>query len=258
MKTDVITAVIPVSVIKSHPDTAILTETVESIRYWHPTAEIILTFDGVRPEQESRRAEYEEFIRRALELARDKWRNVCPFIFERHLHQVGMLRAVLDEIRTPLFLYVEQDTPLVTDCPIDWEAIQRFILDGNSNLVRFHHEAAIHPEHMHLMIGPPWPGPHGTGTVAPTYQWSQRPHVASVAYYRRILDAHFTAGARSFIEDRMYGVLEAARHRDGLQGWQQHRLHLYHPGRLGEENIKRSYHTDGRAGEAKYVDEQVF
>ena len=42
-----ITIIVPVSPIASHPDTAILAETIESIRYHHPTAEIFLTFDGV-------------------------------------------------------------------------------------------------------------------------------------------------------------------------------------------------------------------
>jgi hypothetical protein len=61
-----ITVVIPVSPIKSHPDTAILDETLDSVRYHHPTAEIILTFDGIREEQSRRWHDYEEFIRRAL------------------------------------------------------------------------------------------------------------------------------------------------------------------------------------------------
>lgn len=246
-----ITVVIPVSPIKSHPDTGILGETVESVRFHHPTAEILLTFDGVRPEQEHRRPDYEEFIRRALWLADHKWRNVCPFIFEEHQHQTGMLRAVFGEIRTPLLMYVEQDTPLVTDEPIDWDGIAQAITSGVSNCVRLAHEGVIPEPHRHLMLGHEDENKHLLRTV----QWSQRPHVASTAYYRRILESHFSPEARCFVEDVLHGVVQNAWRQDGLNGWMQHRLHLYDP-RNG--NMKRSLHTDGRAGEPKFDMEQVF
>ena len=61
-----ITAVIPVSPIKSHPEIGILTETLDSIRHHLPDAEMIVTFDGVREEQEDRRGDYEEATRRTL------------------------------------------------------------------------------------------------------------------------------------------------------------------------------------------------
>lgn len=243
-----ITAVVPVSPIKSHPDTAILDETLDSIRHHFPSAEILLTFDGVRIEQAERYDAYEEFIRRALWRADHHYGAVCPLIFEEHRHQSGMMQAVIDEIRTPLLLYVEQDAPLVTDELIEWDAVTGFILDGHSNLVRFHHEAHIPDEHQHMMHGQ-----HGLFTR--TSQWSQRPHVASVAYYRRILDSHFTEKTCCFIEDRMYGVVDNAYLRDKRHGWNQHRLHIYTP---NQTNIKRSWHSDGRAGEPKYDEFQTW
>lgn len=246
-----ITAVIPVSPIKSHPDTAILTETVHSLRHWLPDAEIVLTFDGVRPEQADRRADYREFVRRALWAADHDWGNVCPFVFETHHHQSGMLQATIDIIDTPLVIYVEQDTPLVVDEPIDFDAICAFVLSGGSNVVRLHHEGRIPDQHQHMIHGADIY--QGTEFIR-TSQWSQRPHIASTAYYRRILDSHFTTGSKSFIEDRMHGVVDQAFRRDGMHGWSQHRIHIYSPG----ENLKRSYHTDGRQGEPKWDDTQVF
>lgn len=236
----------PVSPIPSHPEPTILTETIDSVRYHLPNAEILLCFDGVRRENEGRRAAYEVHIHQVLDR---RAANVCPFIFDAHIHQVGILRAVLDEIRTPLMMFVEQDTPLVTDEPIDWKAITEFILSGHSNLVRLAHEAMIHPEHQHMH--------HGTeqdGLFTRTSQWSQRPHVASTAFYRRILETCFSPDARSFIEDRMHSVCDEAYKRDGLAGWRQYAAHVYSPA----GNIKRSYTTDGRAGEPKYDDTQVF
>lgn len=244
-----ITVVVPVSVIPSHPDTHILDETLDSIRHHLPDAEIMLMFDGVRKEQQHRTPVYDEFVRRALWRADKHYRNCAPFVFDEHLHQVGMLRRVLDEIRTPLLMFVEQDTPLVTDQPIDWAAITDFIQSGQSNLVRLMHEAHVQPEHQHMCHG--WDG----FTMLRTSQWSQRPHIASAAYYRRILDAHFTPEAKCFIEDVMHGVVDNAYRVDGMSGWLQHRLHLYMP---SKENSKRSWHLDGRAGEAKYDAKQIF
>lgn len=253
-----ITAVVPVSPIASHPDTTILDETLDSIRHHHPDAEIILTFDGVRPEQQDHYADYEEFIRRALWRCDKHYGGVVPLIFEEHRHQSGMLRAVLDEIRTPLLMYVEQDTPLVTDEPIEWDDICQLISSGRSNVVRLHHEGRIPDEHQHMMHGEEpdefaqwWEATHTEFTR--TSQWSQRPHVASTAYYRRILDSHFSENARCFIEDRMHGVVDNAYRRDGMAGWNQHRLHIYAP---DGGNIKRSYHLDGRAGEPKWDEDQ--
>lgn len=251
-----ITAVVPVSPIASHPDTAILDETLDSIRHHHPDAEIILTFDGVRAEQQDRYDAYEEFIRRTLWRCDKHYGGVVPFIFEEHRHQSGMLRAVLDEIRTPLLMYVEQDTPLVVDEPIAWGDIAALISNGSSNVVRLHHEGRIPDEHHHMIHGEEFSiFPFPKWNCTRTSQWSQRPHVANTAYYRRILDSHFTENSRCFIEDRMHGVVDNAYRRDGMAGWQQHRLHIYTP---EGGNIKRSYHLDGRAGGPKWDSEQVW
>lgn len=244
-----ISVIVPVSVIKSHPATAVLTQTLDSVRYHLPDSEILLTFDGVRREQSDRTADYEEFIRKALWLADHHYGNVYPVIHDQHMHQSGMMRAVLPEIRTPLLLYVEADCPLVTDEPIDWPTITDFILSGESNLCRLAHEAMIHPEHAHMH--------HGTehdGLFTRTSQWSQRPHVASTAFYRRLLECYFSPDSKAFLEDRLHGVLDEAYRKDGLAGWCQFQTHLYTP----EGNIKRSYTTDGRAGEPKWDGDQVW
>jgi hypothetical protein len=270
-----LTVVVPVSPIASHPSTEILNEALDSVRFHHPTAEILLCFDGVRAEQESRRVDYEEFIRRALWRADHHYKAVCPFIFESHMHQSGMMRAVLDEIKTPLLMYVESDCPLVTDEPIDWDFIATLLEWGDSNCVRLHHEGTIPDDHQHMMHG--WESDYSgdrwgyTDNFMRTSQWSQRPHIATTAYYRRILADHFTTDAKCFIEDKMHGVVDNAYRIDGMHGWNQHRLHIYMPAKheptgdptgppihTSYPNIKRSYTTDGRAGGPKFDDTQVW
>lgn len=242
-----ITVVVPVSPIASHPSTEILDQTLDSIRFWHPTAEIILSFDGVRAEQKQRQRDYDEFTRRALWKADHHYHGVFPWIWDEHRHQVGMLRGIIDQIRTPLMLFVEQDTPLVIDEPIDWDAITEFIMSGRSNCVRLHHEAVLPEPHLALM--------HGVedGFIR-TSQFSARPHVATVAFYRRLLEM-FSPNACSFVEDKAYGVIDNAYRLDGMAGWNLFRLHIY---AKDPANLKRSLHLDGRAGEPKWDELQRF
>ena len=241
-----VTVVIPISPIPSHPDTAIFQETYESIRYHHPSADIILTFDGVRPEQQDKYADYQEHIRQVLWIVRDD-KNVIPYVFDKHLHQVGMMREIIDTIQTPQILYIEHDCPLVTDYTIEWTSIIDAIESGKSNLVRFHFEAFIPEPHKSLML-------KQDGNLMETAQWSQRPHIASTAFYRRILRDCFSEHAKCFIEDMMHGIVVNDYLNNGRPGWQQWRLHIYYPPGV----IKRSYTTDGRAGSQKFDTDQIW
>ena len=242
-----ITVVIPVSPIKSHPSTEILEKCVGTIKSHLPNAEMIITFDGVRSEHESRRADYEEFTRQALYLCNMEW-DAIPVLFDEHTHQVGMLRAVIDEIKSPMILYVESDTGLTPDREIDWEYCMEKIMDGTSNMIRFHYQGHMDKEHEHLMF-------NHKGKLLETIQWSQRPHLASTAYYRRILTTYFSPDAKSFIEDVMHGVVQKEYQENGKSGWFQHRLHIYYP---DDGYLKRSDHFDGREGEDKLDGDQVF
>lgn len=242
-----ITVIVPVSPIPSHPNTHILDETISTIRFHLPKVEIIVTFDGVREEQKDRTDDYNEHIRRFLWKYSDDLR-IRPFIYKEHKHQIGMARDIIDKIDTPLILYVEQDTPLVLDYPIEWDKIQSFILSGESNLVRFHFEAFVPKEHKHLMIGEPENG------FLKTVQWSQRPHLSSTAFYKRILSENFSSKAKCFIEDLAHGKVIESFNLHGVQGWNQWRLHIYHPDGV----IKRSYNLDGRANSNKFDTTQVF
>lgn len=245
---DDITVVVPVSPISSHPDIKVIEETISSILFWLPNSQIIVTFDGVRVEQEDKRSDYEEHIRRFMWRFKD-CTNILPIIFEEHLHQIGMMRQIIDKIKTPLILYVEQDTPLVTDEHIDWNKINQKVISGDSNLVRLHFEGSIPKEHEYLMLGEPEDG------FLKTAQWSQRPHIASTVFYRRILNENFSDKANCFIEDLIHGKVMEDFQRFGEQGWNQWRLHIYHP---DGGNIKRSLNLDGRQGGEKYDDTQIW
>lgn len=248
---EAITVVVPVSPIKSHPSTKILDETIGTIRQHLPNSEILLTFDGVRKEQEHMRDDYEEFIRRALFKANTEW-SAVPIIFDEHTHQSGMMKAVIDEIKSPLLMYVEQDTPITPDMPIDFKAISNAILNGGVSHVRLCHESYILKDYKHMMLDTEPINVSGCPLVR-TVQYSNRPHVASVAFYRQLL-SHFSENSKAFLEDLLHGIIYEAYKIDGMQGWQNYRLAIYHP----EGNIKRSYHTDGRAGEEKYDSSQRF
>ena len=246
--TQMTTAIIPVSPIKSHPSIEVLEKTIDSIRANLPTCEIIITFDGVREEQEDRRDDYNEAVRRALYKCNTEW-NAIPIIFHEHTHQVGMARIALEHVKTPLILYVEQDTPLVTDEPIEWQKLKKEIMLGTANVIRFHYEAFIPEPHKHLMIGEPENG------LLKTIQWSQRPHLALTAFYKYILEKNFSSGAKCFIEDKLHSVVQQDYQQLGMRGWDIWKLFIYYP---EGGNIKRSLNEDGRQGAPKYDETQVF
>jgi hypothetical protein len=241
-----ITVLVPTSPIASHPDTAVIEETIASVRHWLPDAEIIVMCDGVRPEQEYYRQRYEDYLQRLVWLT-GRMERVLPVVHDDHLHQGELTKKALDLVRTPLVLFVEHDTPLVTDCLIDFPALTAAALSGEADCIRFHHEALVLPDHEHLMLDSEPRDVHGAPLLR-TVQWSQRPHLASTGFYRRLLAQHFDGTRRAMIEDAVHGPVHDAWREFGLAGWDRYRLWMYAPG----GNIKRSYHLDGRGEDQKW------
>lgn len=236
-----ITVLIPTSPIAAHPSTEMIEETVASVRYWLPDSEILIMCDGVRPEQEHYRQNYELYLKRLTELCEHAWHNVVPIIFDAHEHQIGMMRATLPRVRTPLVFFVEHDTPIVTDEFIDFRGIERLLRSHVMKAVKLHHEALILEVHEHLMVD------HetievGTVPLRRTRQWSQRPHIARADWYRNILDRLGTRGG--MIEDNIGGWVET-------EPWGAHRVAIYHP--PGNAGIKRSLNLDGRGSDPKWT-----
>lgn len=249
---DKVTALVVTSPIPSHPSTAIIDETIASIRHHLPDCEIIIGIDGVRPEQEDRRADYEAYKQQLLWKCNFEYGgNVLPVVFEDHMHQAQMTKKMLELVRTPTILFMEHDTPLCTDkeFEFEWSAMVRDILDGNLNVVRFHFEGQIPEPHKMLMLDEHPVHLGSEATYIRTRQWSQRPHLASAVFYRLILEKNFSPENRTMIEDVMHGVVDDAVLRDGEMGWFVYRVAIYAP---DETNLKRSYNLDGRKDDPKY------
>lgn len=239
---DVLSVVMVTSPIADHPSMEHVDSAMESIRRRPDLVgcEVFILCDGVRPEQEHYRDRYEEYVSRLLWRARNEWTNVYPIVFEEHTHQARMTREFLQRgiIRTPLMLFVEHDTSL--DGEIPFGVCCDFIMNGDADIVRFHHETIVHPEHQHLFANLEEPTVHNGRNFVKTSQWSQRPHVADVSFYREQLVSHFSQNSRTMIEDTMHGVAQ-------LPEWEGN-IYLYYP----EGNCKRSTTTDGRKNDPKY------
>lgn len=241
---DSTTVIITTSPIPSHPSTEIIDETIKSIRH-HLDSDIVIAIDGVRPEQEHMRIKYQEYIQKLLWKCNFEYKNVIPVVFDTHKHQSGMLKEILPTIKTPLVLFAEHDTPLVTDEPIDFPYLQQKLLDAEAFMIRFHFEAVIPEEHKHLMIGEP------EGQLLKTAQWSQRPHLARTDFYQETMN-FFSENANCFIEDLLHGRLQDACKQGRWENW---KVFIYHP---DGGNIKRSLNLDGRASDRKFEKEQIF
>lgn len=242
---DLVTVLMPTSPIPSHPATAVITETLGSVMA-HPQlagCEAFVMIDGVRPEQEHRRGDYEEYQRRLLQLT-NTIPGVVPLRFEDHTHQAKMTRQALEQVRTPLVLFVEHDTPLVGEIP--FVGLAQVILDGTAEVVRLHHEAEVLKPHRYLMADDSPVDVAGV-PMQRTAQWSQRPHLASADWYRAMLDKYFGPNARTMIEDRLYGEI-ATPWVERREWGKECRLWLYAPA----GDMKRSTHLDGRGEDPKY------
>jgi hypothetical protein len=245
---DQITVIIPSSPISSHPSTDLIEQTIRDIRLQLPDCEILITVDGIRPEQEHYREAYEEYKKRLLWLANNQWHNVLPVIFDEHMHQASMAREALKVVKTPTILYAEHDTPLTPDRPIDWRSCVDSILDGTANVIRFAHESHILPDHKHLFFETE---SHNGIALTKTQQWSQRPHLASTAFYRAMIDYNFNPASHTMIEDVMHQVVEMDMRRGGPQAWYNWRIWMYNnPDADG--SILRSYNLDGRQSDPKF------
>ncbi len=240
-KPDQMTVLVVTSPVHDHPDTQMIEETLNSIRH-HTDAEILVLVDGIREEQESYHPQYDEYIHRLLWIT-NKMEDVTPILFSEHQHQARMTRQALKYVDTPTVMFIEHDTPLVTDYEIPLRELASKVEDRSFDVIRLFHEAGIIPDHKHLMLDE-----QPKNELLRTAQWSQRPHIANTSYYRELLD-RIPSDAHTMIEDAVHGLTQDAYLKLGLPGWNQHRIAIYAP----EGNMKRSYHLDGRGDDPKWT-----
>lgn len=248
---DQITVVIPTSPIPSHPSTAIIDPVIKSIRFHLPTAKIIIMADGIREDLKHRTNQYTGYIQSlAADLALRKYGNTMMPIAMKHTQQAGMLRNMLSSlIDTPLTMFVEHDTPLVTnsnprdeegtgrtdhpeDCIINWQDISDIIQSGGLNVVRFYLWEKIWHEHQHLMRGQMI---QGESRFIQTVQYSGWPHVASTSFYKKVLREQIPVDKKVMLETALYGPVNAS-------PWEDYRVGIYYPG----QNNRRFTHLNGR------------
>jgi hypothetical protein len=182
--------------------------------------------------------------------ANHEWHNVLPIIFEEHSHQATMTRLVLPMVNTPQILFVEHDTPLTPDRPIEWDKLIKNIWNGTANIIRFSHESKILDEHKHLILSDI--ELHSGSPMVKTQQWSQRPHLASTAFYKHMIDTYFNPNSRTMIEDVIHQIVEMDMQRGGEQAWYNWRIWLYTPTTDPDGSILRSYNLDGRQSDEKF------
>lgn len=251
---DLVSVVMPTSPVPSHPNMDIIDNTIKSIRHWLPRAEIFIMCDWIRKSQSAQYwCNYTEYTKRLIWRCNHEWTNILPIVFNKHTHQAAMTRDTLSKIKTPLLLFVEHDTPIVVDKPIDWRGLAKILLSGNADMIRLHYDVDIHKDHKYLMLDKE-PVDYDGVPLIRTIQWSQRPHLATVSFYRRILANHFSPNARTMIEDRMYSLVEQNHRMNPKTGWYQYRLMIYAP----EGNMQRSYHTDARGKDSKFEHEFIY
>lgn len=241
-----ITIIIPTSPIPSHPSTAILDETIANIRKY-TDALIIIMADGVHESLAHRTGDYEKYIDAVGENIEQGDYGDCDMkIFEHHTHQAIMTSQVLEHlVKTPLIFFCEHDTSPIGDIPFKkiCDIVKR---SKDINYVRFNIFHTILPEHDYLMLDKSRPFEIDGVRMVRTLQWSQRPHIAKVRWYRDLLFTYMHE-KKTMIEDVMHSVVPT---KYSALGFDTFGLAIYTP----EGNQLRSYHSDGRATDEKIIE----
>ena len=242
---DLISVIVTSSPCEVHPSTDHLFQMLDSVRAQLPDAEIIVVFDGVRPEQEHLRERYEQYQGEAL------WRinqehNMVPVRLEEWGHQSSCLRAALALVDRPLVFLMEHDTPIEGD--IDWPGLCELVLSKDANMVRLHIADSIHWSHEKVMLDHETVIVDGV-PVRRTAAFYARPHLASTSFYRsRILPR---LHGKTFVEDVIYPEVATFVDDHGETGWRAWKFYVYTP----EGTMLRSLHLDSRGSEQKYDQE---
>lgn len=241
-----ISVLVSTSPIKSHPSTEKIDITIERIKERLPDSPIFIMADGVRPEQAHYAERYFEYLTRL----KKKYPDIAILRAPAFMHQANMTKLTLPDIKTPLVFFNEHDLPICGEVP--FKEMADIIMSGKADLIRLMHEAQILEPHMYLML----PEEEINGlTLTPTVQWSQRPHLARTDFYRSILDKYFSADSRTFIEDRMYGIVYTNFEVKGAEAWNDFKLYLYTP---KEGSMKRLENVDGREDDKKYDENLIY
>jgi hypothetical protein len=225
-----VTVLISSSPIASHPSTQMIDEVIKSVRDRLPNPRIIVMLDGVRKEQK----EYKKNYRKYIDNLDPTVEKVVSLSFR---HQAGMTQKALKQVTTPFILFLEHDTPLTKDIPFDH--LIEPLKDGRANVVRLNYNFEIHPDHKYLVEGV-------EGDLTKMWQWSQRPHLSTVEFYRYML-SYFPATSKTMIEDHIYPIIIADRE-EKHRPWETWKIMMYTP----EGDQQRSIHLDGREGKNKY------
>ena len=239
---DLVTVVVVTSPTSFHPDTSHLEQTVDSARERLPGCEVLIGADGVPEPLAHLTGAYWEYRYRITELCAQRWPGVLLWCSPDHVHQAAVTRELLTKVHTPLILFLEHDTPLVGDAP--WADLAGLVQAEEFHSIRLHYGTQIGDYHEHMMLDRQTePRIYDGVPMVRTYQWSQRPHLASAAWYRWVLDAHSFPG---FVEETMHGVVSSAWQDFGLAGWSRYRLGIYAPAGPEPDGMLRSIHLDTR------------
>jgi hypothetical protein len=170
---DELTVVVQTSFVPSHPDTAMLERSLDSLKLLGGRPRFLFLFDGLRgsPAEERRYRWYKR-------LARARFPGEF-FEAEDWVQSGGCLRRALDRVTTPYLLYWEHDWELSR--PIDTAGVLRALRDDPGvRSVRLNKRTTLEaPGDLELR-----PRPAGPVPLVATPCWSANPHFARTETYR--------------------------------------------------------------------------
>lgn len=244
-----ITTFITTSPSPVHPSTEQIDHVITSVRHFLPDSPIIIAADGVRLEQYYLRKQYEEYLENIKKNIAGGRYGDCLFIeAHEHMHQTGLLRNTLPEVKTKYMFWIEHDTPLLTNRKIDFNNILKAL--DKCDFIEFFHLPEIPKGWEHMMLGEL--DVDGTRYLK-TSHWSSRTNIATKDYYAKCL-SYYSSIAKAMFESLLYQKVVNAYTQKDLELMKQHRILIYAP----ENNLMYGGHDDGRKNEPTFNELQTF
>lgn len=224
-----ITVLIPTSAIPSHPNPALMDETMAGIKFHFPESQTIILADGIWSGIAHRQHQYQKY----LEAIERRYPNTRIVKFPVHTQQTAMAQyAIQNFVQTKLVFWNEHDAPLRIDRAIDWDKIVWEIESGDAGLVRFtYFDEGIHEAHEHLTRGRyRW----DDVTFVKTVQFSGWSFLTTVDYFvRKIFSG--PPIEKQMLELRQYERVVNA-------PWEEYKVVIYCP----DPPAQRFRHSNGR------------
>ena len=206
-----VTIIITTSFLKTHPDTSLIIDVVDSIKKYSELkySNIIITCDGCKFDDQKNI--YEEYKTNLIDLTlhNNNFKNILLIFNDENIGQANCIKKAFKYVETEQILMVEHDCVLQPN--LDLNGIINVIhkYPNKYKHINLSHEKSIYDENgekfsfancgtdIEYIDGVP---------LLKTLSWSMRPHFALTKYYKNFILNFFSDESYAYLENIIYPI----------------------------------------------------